>query len=228
MAEKKSNLAVLTNGIIRENPVLVLVLGTCPTLAVTTMAVNGIGMGIAATMVLICSNIVISILKKVIPDSVRIPCYIVIVAAFVTMVQFIVKAFAPDLDKALGVFLPLIVVNCIILGRAEMFANKNTVLASALDGVGMGIGFTLALFCMGSIRELIGNGSWMGIPITANLWDPIIVFLLAPGGFLVFGSLIALVNHLTKGKAIQKKEFGCAGCPSAAACKAARKGGAEG
>lgn len=228
MAEKKSNLAVLTNGIIRENPVLVLVLGTCPTLAVTTMAVNGIGMGIAATMVLICSNIVISMLKKVIPDSVRIPCYIVIVAAFVTMVQFIVKAFAPDLDKALGVFLPLIVVNCIILGRAEMFANKNTVLASALDGVGMGIGFTLALFCMGSIRELIGNGSWMGIPITANLWDPIIVFLLAPGGFLVFGSLIALVNHLTKGKAIQKKEFGCAGCPSAAACKAARKGGAEG
>lgn len=228
MAEKKSNLAVLTNGIIRENPVLVLVLGTCPTLAVTTMAVNGIGMGIAATMVLICSNIVISMLKKVVPDSVRIPCYIVIVAAFVTMVQFIVKAFAPDLDKALGVFLPLIVVNCIILGRAEMFANKNTVLASALDGVGMGIGFTLALFCMGSIRELIGNGSWMGIPITANLWDPIIVFLLAPGGFLVFGSLIALVNHLTKGKGIQKKEFGCAGCPSAAACKAARKGGAEG
>lgn len=228
MAEKKSNLAILTNGIIRENPVLVLVLGTCPTLAVTTMAVNGIGMGIAATMVLICSNIVISMLKKVIPDSVRIPCYIVIVAAFVTMVQFIVKAFAPDLDKALGVFLPLIVVNCIILGRAEMFANKNTVLASALDGVGMGIGFTLALFCMGSIRELIGNGTWMGIPVTANLWDPVIVFLLAPGGFLVFGSLIALVNHVTKGKAIQKKEFGCAGCPSAAACKAARKGGAEG
>lgn len=228
MAEKKSNLAILTNGIIRENPVLVLVLGTCPTLAVTTMAVNGIGMGIAATIVLICSNIVISLLKKVIPDSVRIPCYIVIVAAFVTMVQFIVKAFAPDLDKALGVFLPLIVVNCIILGRAEMFANKNTVLASALDGVGMGIGFTLALFCMGSIRELIGNGTWMGIPVTANLWDPVIVFLLAPGGFLVFGSLIALVNHVTKGKAIQKKEFGCAGCPSAAACKAARKGGAEG
>lgn len=228
MAEKKSNLAILTNGIIRENPVLVLVLGTCPTLAVTTMAVNGIGMGIAATIVLICSNIVISLLKKVIPDSVRIPCYIVIVAAFVTMVQFIVKAFAPDLDKALGVFLPLIVVNCIILGRAEMFANKNTVLASALDGVGMGIGFTLALFCMGSIRELIGNGTWMGIPVTANLWDPVIVFLLAPGGFLVFGALIALVNQVTKGKAIQKKEFGCAGCPSATACKAARKGGTEG
>lgn len=222
---KKSNLAVLTNGIIKENPVLVLVLGTCPTLAVTTMAVNGIGMGIAATLVLICSNIVISLLKKVIPDSVRIPCYIVVIASFVTVVQFLVKAFAPDLDKALGVFLPLIVVNCIILGRAEMFANKNSVLQSALDGLGMGIGFTLALLCMGSIRELIGNGTWMGINVTANLWDPIIVFLLAPGGFLVFGSLIALVNHLTKGKGVQRKEFGCASCPSAAVCKAARKEG---
>ena len=222
---QKRNLAVLTNGIIKENPVLVLVLGTCPTLAVTTMAVNGIGMGIAATLVLICSNIVISLLKKVIPDSVRIPCYIVVIASFVTVVQFLVKAFAPDLDKALGVFLPLIVVNCIILGRAEMFANKNSVLKSALDGLGMGIGFTLALLCMGSIRELIGNGTWMGINVTANLWDPIIVFLLAPGGFLVFGSLIALVNHLTKGKGVQRKEFGCAGCPSAAVCKAARKEG---
>lgn len=227
MAEKKSNLSILTNGIIRENPVLVLILGTCPTLAVTTMAVNGIGMGIAATLVLVCSNIVISLLKKVIPDSVRIPCYIVVIASFVTIVQFLVKAFAPDLDKALGVFLPLIVVNCIILGRAEMFANKNNVLASALDGLGMGIGFTLALLCMGSIRELLGNGTWMGIPITANLWDPVIVLLLAPGGFLVFGSLIALVNHLTKGKAIKKTEFGCAGCPSAAACKAVREGGAD-
>ena len=206
---QKSNLAVLTNGIIKENPVLVLVLGTCPTLAVTTMAVNGIGMGIAATLVLICSNIVISL----------------VIASFVTVVQFLVKAFAPDLDKALGVFLPLIVVNCIILGRAEMFANKNSVLKSALDGLGMGIGFTLALLCMGSIRELIGNGTWMGINVTANLWDPIIVFLLAPGGFLVFGSLIALVNHLTKGKGVQRKEFGCAGCPSAAVCKAARKEG---
>lgn len=225
--QQKSNLAVLTNGIIKENPVLVLVLGTCPTLAVTTMASNGIGMGIAATLVLICSNIVISMLKKVIPDTVRIPCYIVVIASFVTIVQFLVKAFAPDLDKALGVFLPLIVVNCIILGRAEMFANKNSVLASALDGVGMGIGFTLALFCMGSIRELIGNGTWMGITVTANLWDPIIVFLLAPGGFLVFGGLIALVNHLTNGKGVKRKDFGCAGCPSASVCHA-RKEGAEG
>lgn len=186
-------------------------------------------------MVLICSNIVISLLKNIIPDKVRIPCYIVVIASFVTLVQFIVKAYAPDLDKALGVYLPLIVVNCIILGRAEMFANKNTVLASACDGIGMGIGFTLALFAMGSIREILGNGTWMsgaewlGIQNGISLhWDnPIIVFLLAPGGFLVFGALIALVNHLTHGKAIKKKEFGCAGCPSAAACAAVRKGGAD-
>ncbi len=144
---KPSYLATLTNGIIKENPVLVLILGTCPTLAVTTMAINGLGMGLAATVVLICSNIVISLLKKVIPDTVRIPCYIVVIAAFVTIVQFLVKAYAPALDSALGVFLPLIVVNCIILGRAEMFANKNDVISSALDGLGMGIGFTLALFC---------------------------------------------------------------------------------
>ena len=158
---KPSYLATLTNGIIKENPVLVLILGTCPTLAVTTMAINGLGMGLAATVVLICSNIVISLLKKVIPDTVRIPCYIVVIAAFVTIVQFLVKAYAPALDSALGVFLPLIVVNCIILGRAEMFANKNDVISSALDGLGMGIGFTLALFCMGSVREILGNGTWM-------------------------------------------------------------------
>ena len=231
---KVNYLSVLTNGILKENPVLVLILGTCPTLAVTTMAVNGIGMGVAAMVVLVCSNIFISALKNIIPDKVRIPCYIVVIASFVTLVQFVVKAYAPDLDKALGVYLPLIVVNCIILGRAEMFANKNTVLASALDGVGMGIGFTLALFVMGSIREIVGNGTWMsgaawlGIQNGISLhWDsPIIVFLLAPGGFLVFGALIALVNYATKGKAIKKKEFACAGCPSAAACSVAQKGGA--
>ena len=234
--KQKSNYGkILTNGILKENPTLVLILGTCPTLAVTTMAINGIGMGIAAMVVLVGSNIVISLLKKIIPDSVRIPCYIVVIAGFVTIVQFLVKAYAPALDTALGVYLPLIVVNCIILGRAEMFANKNGVLESALDGVGMGIGFTLALFCMGSIREIIGNGTWMsgaawlGIQNGINLhWNsPIIVFLLAPGGFLVFGALIALVNHLTHGKAIKKKEFGCAGCPSAAACAAIREGGAD-
>ena len=147
-----NKMKILTNGILNENPVLRLVLGTCPTLAVTTMASNGIGMGLAATFVLLCSNIVISALRKVIPDQVRIPCYITVIAGFVSIVQMVVKAYVPDLDKALGVYLPLIVVNCIILGRAEMFASKNGILDSALDGIGMGIGFTITLTVMGSIR----------------------------------------------------------------------------
>ncbi len=219
------NLKVLTNGIIKENPVLVLLIGTCPTLAVTSLAVNGVGMGIAATVVLVCSNIVISLLRKIIPDTVRIPCFIVVIAGFVTIVQYIVKAYAPALDSALGIFLPLIVVNCIILGRAEAFASKNGVVASALDGVGMGIGFTLTLLAMGSIREFLGAGTWFGIELTANLFDPISIFILAPGGFFVFGTLIALVNHFTKGKAIKKKEFGCSACPLAEECGVADKGG---
>ena len=227
--KKRSKLSILTNGIIKENPVLVLVLGTCPTLAVTTQAVNGVGMGIAAMVVLICSNVFISLLKNVIPDKVRIPCYIVVIAAFVTVVQFLLKAYLPDLDKALGLFIPLIVVNCIILGRAEMFANKNSVVDSALDGVGMGLGFTLALTCMGTIREIIGNGTWFGIAITAGHIDPMAIFMLAPGGFFTFGCLIALVNKLTGGKPSKNKEKGCAGCPSAAACGQAQgnEGGAQ-
>lgn len=229
MEEKKSKLSILTNGIIKENPVLVLVLGTCPTLAVTTQAVNGVGMGVAAMVVLICSNVFISLLKNVIPDKVRIPCYIVVIAAFVTVVQFLLKAYLPALDKALGLFIPLIVVNCIILGRAEMFANKNSVMDSALDGVGMGLGFTLALTCMGTIRELIGNGTIFGIAITAGHIDPMAIFMLAPGGFFTFGCLIALVNKLTNGKPSKNKEKGCAGCPSAAACGQAQgnEGGAQ-
>jgi len=224
MDKKRSKFSILTAGLIKENPVLVLLLGTCPTLAVTTMAINGLGMGMAAMVVLVCSNIVISLLKNIIPDKVRIPCYIVIIAGFVTIVQLVVKAYFPAIDKALGIFLPLIVVNCIILGRAEMFANKNSVVNSALDGVGMGLGFTLALLVMGSIRELIGSGSIFGIVITANLIDPMIVFLLAPGGFFVFGLVIALVNRVTSGKAIKRKTMGCEGCPSAAACGQAQKG----
>jgi len=224
MDKKRSKFSILTAGLIKENPVLVLLLGTCPTLAVTTMAINGLGMGMAAMVVLVCSNIVISLLKNIIPDKVRIPCYIVIIAGFVTIVQLVVKAYFPAIDKALGIFLPLIVVNCIILGRAEMFANKNSVVNSALDGVGMGLGFTLALLVMGSIRELIGSGSIFGIVITANLIDPMIVFLLAPGGFFVFGLVIALVNRVTSGKAIKRKTMGCEGCPSAAACGQVQKG----
>ena len=210
-----SKLSILTNGILNENPVLRLVLGTCPTLAVTTMASNGIGMGLAATFVLLCSNVAISALRKIIPDQVRIPCYIVVIAGLVTVVQMLVQAYAIDLYNALGVFLPLIVVNCIILGRAEMFASKNSPLDSALDGLGMGMGFTLTLFMMGSIRELLGSGSIFGVSVLST---PIAIFGVAPGGFIVFGCLVALVNKITEGKAIKKKEFSCADCPVASVC----------
>ena len=206
-----SKMKILTNGILNENPVLRLVLGTCPTLAVTTMASNGIGMGLAATFVLICSNIVISALRKIIPDQVRIPCYITVIASFVTLVQMIVKAYVPSLDKALGVYLPLIVVNCIILGRAEMFASKNGILDSALDGLGMGIGFTITLTIMGSIREILGSGTWMAglgglipslgsdfaIRVIPESIDSFSLMTSAPGGFFVFGILMAGATWLT-------------------------------
>ena len=195
---KNKNLNVLTNGLIKENPVLRLVLGTCPTLAVTTAAINGIGMGVAATVVLICSNVVISLLRNIIPDKVRIPAFITIIAGFVSVVQMLVKAFLPSIDKALGIFLPLIVVNCIILARAEMFASKNSVLPSALDGLGMGLGFTATLTLMGAIRELLGAGTLFSFPITAELIDPMIIFLLPPGGFFVFGILVAASNAIAK------------------------------
>ena len=217
-SNKSSKLAILTKGLIKENPVLVLVLGTCPTLATTTIAKNGLGMGLAATLVLVCSNVAISALRKVIPDKVRIPCYITLIAGFVSVVQMLVKAYAQDLDKALGIFLPLIVVNCIILGRAEMFASKNGVVDSALDGLGMGLGFTLTLVVMGSIREIFGAGTWFGMPIPVLFENHVSIMALAPGGFFVFGCLIALVNKISNGKAIKKKSFSCAGCPNAKAC----------
>lgn len=216
----------LFKGIIKENPVLVLILGTCPTLAVSTSVMSALGMGAAATLVLLCSNIVISALRKVIPDKVRIPCYIVLIAGFVTMVQMLVKAFAPALDEALGIYLPLIVVNCIILGRAEMFANKNKVLDSAIDAVGMGAGFTLALLLMATIREVLGNGTWLGIEIPILIDNKISIMTMAPGGFLVFGILIAIVNKISGGKN-SKKSFGCAGCPSAEICQKAACGEKE-
>ena len=172
-------------------------------------------MGVAATAVLVFSNLLISLLKSVIPDKVRIPCYIVVIAGLVTVVQMLVQAYAIDLYNALGVFLPLIVVNCIILGRAEMFASKNSPLDSALDGLGMGMGFTLTLFMMGSIRELLGSGSIFGVSVLST---PIAIFGVAPGGFIVFGCLVALVNKITEGKAIKKKEFSCADCPVASVC----------
>ena len=215
--EKKNKLAILANGLIKENPVLVLVLGTCPTLATSTSVVNGFGMGLSATAVLICSNIVISILRKIIPDSVRIPCYITVIAGFVTIVQLVVKAFAPALDKSLGLYLPLIVVNCIILGRAEMFANKNSVIDSALDGIGMGIGFTFTLVIMGSIRELIGAGTWCGIPVLSRVMPGMSIMTLVPGGFFVYAIVMAFVHYITEDKSKIKDSFGCDGCASGCA-----------
>ncbi len=205
---KKLN--IITRGIIKENPVLVLLLGTCPTLATTSSAFNGLGMGVSATVVLICSNIVISLLRNIIPDKVRIPCYIVVIAGFVTVVQLMLQAFVPSLYASLGLFIPLIVVNCIILGRAEMFASKNGIVDSALDGIGMGLGFTLALGLMGSIREFFGAGTLLGFPITQGKIDPMGIFNLAPGGFFVFAILIALVNIIVKDKTKLNREFGCA------------------
>lgn len=216
--EKTNKLSIMLRGFIKENPVFVLVLGTCPTLAVTGSVKSALGMGIAAAIVLICSNMVISALRNVIPDKVRIPSYIVIIAGFVTIVQMLMNAYLPDLYTALGTYLALIVVNCIILGRAEMFASKNTVLDSALDGIGMGGGFTLALFCMGAIREVLGAGSFLDIEIPVLKDYAIPFFSQAFGGFFVFGVLIAIVNKLTKGKAIQKKDFSCEFCPSREAC----------
>ena len=217
MAEKKSLRKEFTKGLISENPVMRLVLGTCPTLAVTTSIVNALGMGVSAMIVLICSNIVISALRKIIPSKVRIPAYIVIIASFVTIVQMIVKAFVPALDESLGVFLPLIVVNCIILGRAEAFAGKNPVIASAVDGLGMGVGFTMALCCMGAVREILGAGSFMGLKIPVLCDNSMVMFIMPAGGFFVLGCMIALVNKLANKK--PPAELGCSGCPHADTCK---------
>ncbi len=204
-------------GIIKENPTLVLVLGTCPTLAITTSVLNALGMGVAATVVLLCSNMAVSALRSIIPDKVRIPCYIVLIAGFVTIVEMIMHAFVPDLYEALGIFLSLIVVNCIILGRAEMYASKNKVIDSAIDALGMGVGFTLALFVMASIREIFGAGTWCGLEIPFAGDYSIMILTMAPGGFFIFGCLIALVNKIT-GKKHDKAASGCAGCPSAKMC----------
>ena len=209
----------LLKGLIKENPVLVLVLGTCPTLAVTTAAVNGIGMGLSATVVLICSNLAISLLRNIIPDKVRIPAFITIIAGFVSVVQMLVKAFLPAIDKALGIYLPLIVVNCIILARAEMFASKNPPLASVLDGAGMGIGFTAVLTLMGAVRELLGAGSLFSFPVTSRFISPMIIFLLPPGGFFVFGMLVAASNAIAKRSGKKPVEhLGCESCPSKEMC----------
>lgn len=200
---------VLKNGIVDENPTVRLVLGTCPTLAVTTSAVNSIGMGLSTAAVLVGSNFIISMLRRFIPSKVRIPAYITIIAGFVTMVQMLLKAYAPAIDKALGIFIPLIVVNCIILARAETFASKNTPVTSAIDGIGMGIGFTIALLIIGSLREILGNGTFFGYSVFGGSASPAIAMILPPGGFLVFGLLIGIVNKLSTKKITVS---GCAGC----------------
>lgn len=204
--QKKSTLSgVFINGILQENPTFRLVLGTCPTMAVTTNATNGIGMGLAATFVLIGSNIVISLLRNFIPDKIRIPAFIVVICTFVTVVQMVMQAFVPALYESLGLFIPLIVVNCIILARAEAFASKNSVLRSAVDGVGMGIGFTLAITLIGCIREIIGNGTIFGLSVFGAAYQPMLLLVLPAGGFIVFGLLIGVVN-LVSDRLGRKKE----------------------
>lgn len=211
-----SYMSEFTKGLIKENPTLVSLLGMCPTLAVTVSASNALGMGAAATFVLVCSNLVISLLKKVIPSQVRLPAYIVIIAGFVTVAGFILQAALPDIYDALGIFLPLITVNCIILGRAEMFASKNNPAASVLDGLGMGVGFTLAMLAVSSVREIFGSGTWFGMQICPDFIEPMQIFIFPAGGFFVLGCVIALVNKISKRN--PPAAAGCAGCPNKEGC----------
>ena len=199
-----SKLSILTKGFFKENPTLILVLGCCPTLAVTTSVTNALGMGAATTFVLLMSNMLISALKNVIPDKVRIPSYIVIIATFVSMIDLLIQGFLPSLSASLGVFIPLIVVNCIVLGRAEAFANKNSVVDSILDGLGMGIGFTIALTLIGGIREILGAGSFLGYQFIPSEYN-MLIFVLAPGAFIVFGFVMAAVRYFVN-KSEEKKK----------------------
>jgi electron transport complex protein RnfE len=218
---------ILTRGIIKENPVLVLVLGLCPALAVSTQAENAIGMGLATTFVLLGSNIVISLLRKIIPGRVRIPCYIVLIASFTVLAKMAVEAYAYSLYQSLGIFLPLIACNCIIFARAELFASRNNMIDSILDALGSGAGFTLALLAIASVREIFGSGSWFGLALPWLSENNTMIFTLAPGGFIVFACLLAVVNKVSKNQAA-KKELSCAGCPSAGACgKHVAKEGSE-
>ncbi|MFV0391371.1 MAG: electron transport complex subunit RsxE [Paludibacteraceae bacterium] len=194
---KQSGLKIFVNGILKENPIFVLVLGMCPTLATTSSAINGLSMGLATTFVLLGSNVVISLLKNLIPDKVRIPAYVVVIATFVTVVEMVMQAYVPALFESLGIFIPLIVVNCIVLGRAEAFASKNTIGKSALDGIGMGLGFTFALTLLGTIRELLGTGQVFGLKVYGEEYG-MLLFVLAPGAFIALGYLIAVMNKLQK------------------------------
>lgn len=224
----------LYNGIIKENPTLIMTLGMCPTLAVTTSLINGIGMGLSTTAVLICSNFIISLLRKFIPDMVRIPAYIVIVASLVTIIQFVLQGFVPSLYSSLGIYIPLIVVNCIILGRAEAYAGKNKVIPSIFDGIGMGIGFTMALAILGFLRELIGNGTILSngsselVKIPEEIYTPASIIILAPGAFIVLAFVIAAMNKIKEKHGMGPAEVpdyttkeGCAGCAAASMCAGA-------
>ena len=214
------------NGLVKENPTFVLMLGMCPTLAVTTSATNGIGMGLSTTVVLVLSNMMISALRKIIPDSVRIPAFIVVVASFVTIVQFLLQGFVPSLYDSLGLYIPLIVVNCIILGRAESYASKNPIIPSLFDGLGMGLGFTFGLTCIGIVRELIGSGMIFGHQVLPDSYVPVTIFILAPGAFFVLACLVALQNKIKNNLARKGKKVpeaagcgaGCAACGNRAAC----------
>ncbi len=192
----KKFMQTFTNGLIKENPIFRLLLGMCSTLALSTQASNGIGMGLAVTFVLVCSNIFISLLKNVIPNTVRIPCYVVVIATFVTIVQMVLQAYLPALNESMGVFIPLIVVNCIILGRAEAFANKNNVLLATADGLGMGLGYTMALTFVGIIRELIGSGTVFGHVVLGSWYQPMILIILPPGAFIVLGLILGTLNKI--------------------------------
>lgn len=195
---KQNKMSILTKGFLKENPIFVMLLGMCPTIGTTTSATNGLGMGLATLFVLVLSNVVISSIKNIIPDKVRIPAYIVVIATFVTIVDMTMHAYVPSLYKALGIFIPLIVVNCIVLGRAEAFASKNNVFDSFLDGLGMGVGFTLALTILGSVREILGAGKIFGLNLHLYHSDGMLVFVLAPGGFLALAYIISIVNKLKK------------------------------
>ena len=195
-----SFMSELTKGIIKENPTFVIVLGMCPTLATSTSVNNAIGMGLAATFVLVCSNIFISLIKDITPDKIRIPVYVVVIAAFVSIVDMMMAAYVPALHKSLGLFITLIVVNCIILGRAEAYANKNNVLNATADGIGMGIGFTLALTVMATFREILGNGTWAGMRVMPHTYDPMLMAILAPGAFITLGTLMATINMIKEKK----------------------------
>ncbi len=192
---------IFKNGLIDENPTFVQIIGMCPTLAVTTSAINGLGMGLSTTVVLICSNIAISLMRKIVPDKIRIPAFVVVIATFVTIVGMLLKAYVPSLDSALGLFIPLIVVNCIILARAESFASKNGPIESGVDGLGMGLGFSMALTILGAIREILGNGSLFGFALFGSSFEPILLFILPPGAFLTLGFLLAGFNKLRSKKA---------------------------